>query len=250
MRMQLVRHATLLVEYGGKRLLVDPMFSPAGALPATPNTPNQRPNPLVDLPMDPRSLLDIDAIVVTHTHRDHLDDAAVAALPKHLPLFSQPEDEEKLRGFGFTRVQPVSTEAAWEGIVFHRTGGQHGTGEIGKAMGPVSGLVLQAEGEPTLYIAGDTVWCDEMEEALAAHQPDIVVVNAGGARFLTGGPITMTAEDIVQTCRKAPQARVVAVHMEAWNHCLLTRRELAEALAAAQLTHQVHIPADGEWLSF
>jgi L-ascorbate metabolism protein UlaG (beta-lactamase superfamily) len=250
MNMQLVRHATLKLHYNGQRILVDPMFSPAGALAAVPNTPNQRPNPLVNLPMDVRELLDIDALMVTHTHRDHLDDAAVAALPKHLPLFCQPEDEEKIRGFGFANVWPIDVRHTWEGITFHRTGGQHGTGEIGKAMGPVSGFVLKTDGEPTLYIAGDTIWCPEVEEVLAVHQPDVTVVNAGAARFLTGGPITMAAEDIAQTCRRAPGMQVVAVHMETWNHCMLTRKELREAMAEAELTEQVHIPDDGEWLSF
>jgi hypothetical protein len=45
-------------------------------------------------------------------------------------------------------------------------------------------------------------------------------------------------------CRAAPQAQVVAVHMEAINHCLLTRQELAEQAEAAGV--RVVIPEDGE----
>ncbi len=37
-----------------------------------------------------------------------------------------------------------------------RTSGRHGSGQIGEQMGAVSGFVLAAAGEPTLYIAGDT----------------------------------------------------------------------------------------------
>jgi hypothetical protein len=48
-----------------------------------------------------------------------------------------------------------------------RTGGRHGTGEIGEKMGPVSGYVLRGPGEPVVYIAGDTVWCPEVAAALA-----------------------------------------------------------------------------------
>ena len=59
-----------------------------------------------------------------------------------------------------------------------------------------------------------------MAAALAAHEPDVVVVNAGGARFTSGDPITMTADDVVAVAAAAPDARVVAVHMEAINHCL------------------------------
>jgi len=38
----------------------------------------------------------------------------------------------------------------------------------------------------------------------------------------------------------------VAVHMEAINHCLLTRDDLAFQLEAARV--RAAIPADGEWV--
>ena len=47
---------------------------------------------------------------------------------------------------------------AWHGIAVTRTPGQHGTGPEELAdMGQVSGFVLQAPGEPTLYWTGDTI---------------------------------------------------------------------------------------------
>ena len=71
-------------------------------------------------------------------------------------------------------------------------------------MAPVSGFVVRAEGSPVLYVAGDTIWCPEVEEALEVHRPDVVVVNAGAARLLEGDPITMTAGDVARVCRAAP----------------------------------------------
>jgi L-ascorbate metabolism protein UlaG (beta-lactamase superfamily) len=96
-----------------------------------------------------------------------------------------------------------------------------------------------------LYVAGDTIWCDEVAEALDAHAPDVVVVNAGAARFETGDPITMTADDVVAVARHAPQARVVAVHLEAINHCGLSRADLHQRLQAEGLTDRVTVPEDG-----
>ena len=75
-----------------------------------------------------------------------------------------------------------------------------------------------------------------------------MVLNAGAAQFLVGDPITMTADDVAAVCRAAPAARVVAAHMEALNHCRLTRAALREALEVAGLSAQVSIPADGERL--
>src|SRR3954452_22755405 len=109
-------------------------------------------------------------------------------------------------------------------------------------LGPVSGFVL--EGARRIYIAGDTVWGDEVEEALVRHRPHVTVVNAGGARFLEGRPITMDAADVIETARAHPDGELVAVHMEAINHCLLTRADLRRALDDAGVS--AWIPHDGE----
>jgi len=63
------------------------------------------------------------------------------------------------------------------------------------------------------------------------------------------GPITMTAEDVARVCRHAPEA-VVAVHVEAINHCLLGRVEPRSCLKREGLSEQTLIPADGERMCF
>jgi L-ascorbate metabolism protein UlaG (beta-lactamase superfamily) len=249
MRLRLIRHATLIVDYDGHTLLVDPMLDPAEARPAIESSPNARKNPLVELPMPVDEVLaGVEAILVTHTHSDHWDGTAADRLPKALPLFGQPEDEAKFRSQGFSNVCAVTPSTRWEGIEILRTAGQHGKGDLAKAMAPVSGFVLRAAGEPTVYIAGDTIWCDDVQKALHDHQPKVVVVNAGAAQFLEGAPITMSADDVIQTCQAARGAQVVAVHMEAINHCLLTRADLAFQLEAARVIGQAAIPQDGDWV--
>ncbi|RCX18504.1 L-ascorbate metabolism protein UlaG (beta-lactamase superfamily) [Fontibacillus phaseoli] len=209
MKITLIRHATLGLEYGGLTWLIDPMLAEPGAYPPFPNTPNDRRN----------------------------------------PLLCQPGDEEAIRGTGFTSVTAVRDTQEYHGITLTRTGGRHGTGEIGERMGRVSGFVFRAAGEPTLYIAGDTIWCEEVREALNLHRPEVAVVNAGGARFTTGEPITMDAGDIASVSRHAPDTRFIAVHMDAINHCLTTRENLRQYLAAEGLTGRVLVPEDGEWIS-
>ncbi|MGX4588192.1 MBL fold metallo-hydrolase [Paenibacillus chitinolyticus] len=248
MKIRLIRNATLWLEYGGRRILVDPMLSGAGANPPIPNTANDRRNPLVPLPVPAEDLLKPDLVLITHLHPDHWDAEAAGRLPKGTPVLCQPGDAELLAEQGFTDVSAVEEETSWHGLRIARTSGRHGTGDIGAAMGPVSGFVLRAEGEPAVYIAGDTIYCAEVAEALERHQPAVTVVNAGGAVFKAGDPITMTADDVVAVCRKAPQTRVIAVHMEAINHCLLTREALLARLEQEGLSERTDVPADGQWL--
>ena len=73
----------------------------------------------------------------------------------------------------------------------------------------------------------------------------VVVLNAGGARFTKGDPITMTAGDVVAVAAHAPSARVVAVHLEAINHCLESRAELHRRLRDEGLEGRVTVPEDG-----
>jgi L-ascorbate metabolism protein UlaG (beta-lactamase superfamily) len=241
--LRLVRHATLQLTAGGRRFLVDPMLGPAGGRPPVPGTPAQRRNPLTELPEDAASVVAwADAVLVTHLHADHLDDEAVALIRDRLPVFCQPCDVETLRSRGLAHATAVDNVASFEGVAIARTGGRHGTGAIGERMGDVSGFVLDG----SVYVAGDTIWCDEVAAALSSHSPAGVVVNAGGARFLEGDPITMTAADVLSVCELAPRATVVAVHLEAINHCVETRAELAAAVAG----RGVLIPMDGETIMF
>ena len=91
-----------------------------------------------------------------------------------------------------------------------------------------------------LYIAGDTIWCAEVEEAIAAHRPRVAVVNGSGARFLEGEPIVMAADDVREVVARVPT--VVVVHLEAINHCLETRADVRAAVP------QALVPEDGETL--
>src|SRR5262245_49087708 len=201
-RIRLIRHATCVIHYGGQTLLLDPMLSDPGAMPAIARTPNPRPNPLVPLPVPATELIaGLTATLVTHTHFDHWDTAARDGLSKGGTVFVQPPDTSKFVDARFTDVRTVDSTLSWNGMTIARPGGQHGRGENVQRMGPVAGYVLSRRGSPTVYIAGDTVWCPEVADAIRTHQPNVIVVNAGAAQFLEGGPITMDVEDVVTVCQ-------------------------------------------------
>ena len=222
--LKLIRHATLLLETSVGRILVDPMLRAAGTTPPVENTPNQKPNPLVELPVTIEDVVrDVDLCIVTHLHRDHFDDL----LPQDVPILTQPESADQLREAGYGLVGTQHPAIAM-------TRGRHGRDdETVAGLGPVSGWVVDG-----IYIAGDTVWCEDVERALAEHAPHTVVVNASGAHFLGGEPIVMDAGD-VRRVREATDARVVVVHLEAINHCV-EGRDVYRAIPG------VVVPDDGQ----
>lgn len=250
MKIQLIRHATLIISLNNKKILIDPMLSSKGSIAPIPNVPNQSFNPLVELPVNIDTIINCDAILVTHTHRDHFDDVAAKLLSKSIPVFCQPEDEIKMKSYGFTNISPIDNTHVWNDITFHRTKGQHGHDEIAIQMAPVSGYIISSSGEPSTYIAGDTVWCTEVEECIEMFNPEIVVCNCGDAQFSYGKPITMGEEDIHEICSKSPNIKVVAVHMNSWNHCRLSRKDLDYYIHKNNINNIVSIPKDGELLSF
>src|SRR4029078_576555 len=113
-------------------------------------------------------------------------------------------------------ARAVDDEVDWDGLRIVRTPGRHGTGRIRAPLPPVSGFVLGG-----LYIAGDTVWYEGVEATIERHQPRVAVVNAGGAAVAEGGLIIMGIAAVREVAARVPT--VVPVHLEALNHCYLTR---------------------------
>ena len=87
-------------------------------------------------------------------------------------------------------------------------------------------------------------------KALQRFKPDVVVLNTGDAHIDDYGPIIMGARDTLRTLQALPETTVVASHMEAINHCLLTRQELREYTQQSGIEEKVLIPEDGDTLTF
>lgn len=259
-QLQQIRNATVKVTYADTTFLIDPMLARKGSYPGFEGTyRSELRNPLVELPMPTQEILaGVDAVIVTHTHLDHWDDAAQQLVPKTLPLFVQNEsDATIIRQQGFADVRVLQDETAFGGVLLSNTGGQHGTdtmfadAQLAGFLGAAMGVVFQAPGQKTLYLVGDTIWRDEVDEALSRYSPEIIVVNAGYAR-LNGydGAIIMGKEDVLRAANALPDARIVATHMDAINHMGQSRDELKAFVIEKGIQDRVDIPEDGAEVSF
>jgi L-ascorbate metabolism protein UlaG (beta-lactamase superfamily) len=249
MKIQLIRNATMKITYGGHTILTDPMLSPKGAFRSFANIAK---NPTVELLFPVEDVVNgVEAAVVTHCHPDHFDKAAGAALPKRIAVFCQPGDEARFADEGFSSVTPIQRSHTWQGINITRTEGRHGSGKVLDMMGKVSGFVFQADGEPTVHWVGDSIWCEPVEQSIAEFKPDVIITHSGGAKLPDFDPIIMDAEQTLTTVHASGEAIVVAVHLEALDHCGVTRealRQLAEENGISP--NRLLIPEDGAVLSF
>ncbi|MFC7489063.1 MULTISPECIES: MBL fold metallo-hydrolase [unclassified Knoellia] len=137
MRLTHLGHACLLVETADERILIDP----GGFTPAF------------------EDLRDLSAVVVTHQHPDHLDQRRVPILMHHNPdarLLADPGSLEVLSGLGLEAE--VGGEATPVGAVTITPVGEvHALIHDDIPRIPNVGVVLRADGEPSLFHPGDSL---------------------------------------------------------------------------------------------
>ncbi|MGH8434759.1 MAG: MBL fold metallo-hydrolase [Pseudomonas sp.] len=256
MKITQLRNATLIVEFGDVRLLVDPMLAAQGQIPPLKwLTGNRRRNPLVELPDNASELLEqVTHCLITHCqkgHFDHLDRAGVRWLrERNIPVLCMAEDADYLRKLRLN-VQELAAQPLgpfFDGTI-RAIPCLHGEGFIGRLMAHGHGYFIQIPGEPSLYLAGDTLLTDQVRHCLSGLAPEVSVLPAGGARFDVGGPIIMGQADIL-TALRLNQGIVVANHLEALDHCPVTRGELLREAAQQGLGDRLRVPLDGQTLVF
>lgn len=248
MIIQQIRNATLKIQYDRVMFLIDPWLQDKGTgFSANAVRPEMQgiKCPMNDLPDTPENILQgVDYCLVTHLHFDHF---SPDYLPKDLKIVAQNENDAKsIRDMGFENVRSFDSEQIdIGGIAIRKTKAVHGENEATvKRMGEVCGYVFRAPGEKTLYIAADTVYCDEVEQTLEQFKPDVIVLNCCGATVPIGRLI-MDTEDVKKVCLMDPAATVIASHLGSVNHAFYTSEDVKDYIASEELS-QVLVPANGE----
>ena len=252
MKIRLIRNACIIVHSNGHRILVDPCLNPKGSLPPyTFFRKRPRLNPAIDLPSSAESdLSHITCGLITHCrygHFDHLDKKGIRLLAfKQVPTYCNSSDEPFLRRRHINAI-PLTLNRKNAFLTGHIIPfpTAHGYGIVGMLMRPGAGYFIELPGDKSLYISGDTVMTQTVRHVLNDLRPDISILNAGTATLDFGRPILMPINEQLDFIRMSP-GKVVAVHLDAFNHCTTTRDLLRGAILEEGLSTKVIIPQDGE----
>jgi N-acyl-phosphatidylethanolamine-hydrolysing phospholipase D len=237
-----IGHATVLVQMGGLNVLTDPIFSER-ASPVSFAGPRRALPPGLALAQLPR----IDAVVISHNHYDHLDEASVVALsqqPGGSPLFLVPLGNKAwFEAVGVPRVMELDW---WQ---THRLGGvdititpvQHWSGRsLTDRLKTLWGGWALVASDFSLFFAGDTGYSKDFADIgqrLAAPRGgfDIALIPVGAYEprwFMTEQHVNPA--EAVQMHRDLQARRSLGIH---WGTFELTDESLDEpprALAAAR----------------
>lgn len=149
-----IGHATVLIEMDGIRLLTDPLLRDrAGLL--------RRHGP----PPDPEWRRDIDAVLVSHTHYDHLDVPSLRLLGRSAALLVPEGAAERLRAEGFERIEELRPGQTSAGLAVEVTS-THARHSVSRILpGPTSDcLGFIVRGSHCIYFPGDTGLFPEMAD--------------------------------------------------------------------------------------
>jgi L-ascorbate metabolism protein UlaG (beta-lactamase superfamily) len=157
-------HASFRIDTpGGKRVYVDPWLG-------NPNCPEGEREPE-----------QVDLIVLTHGHDDHLGETVELAQRFGCPVLGLVE----LRGWLVGKGLPEDpTEAGNKGGTITFTDAKHSSSVFENGtpvyLGEPAGLVIEVENGTKLYFAGDTCVFGDMALIGRIYQPDVAVLPIGG----------------------------------------------------------------------
>lgn len=247
---------TALIEIGSLRFLNDPTFEPAGYQhPSGGGFLTKTAGPAISA----ESVGAVDVVLLSHDqHGDNLDPAGRASAALAGQTLTTPEGAQRLGGNarGLASWESVDVASA-DGLTIRVTAtpARHGTDEIAPSMaGHVTGWLLEWGGQQSgaLYISGDTVLFEGVEEVARRYRVGLAMLHCGAAQSPRLGSVnlTLSGAEAAQVARLLGDAPIIPIHYEGWAHFTEGRAEIEQAFAAAGLSERLRILPMGQPVAF
>jgi len=190
-----VGHATVLIELDGLRLLTDPVLRRRiGHL-------RRR------APLDLHAVRDVDGVLVSHVHYDHLDRRSLALLDRDVPLVVPRGARRLFRRFNHVTELAVGEELGIGAVKIRATFAEHRAARFGLGAVPALGFLIA--GSRTVYFAGDTDLFAGMSDISPALDLALLPVAGWGPRV---GPGHLDPPRAVEALRRLQPRTAVPIH--------------------------------------
>jgi L-ascorbate metabolism protein UlaG (beta-lactamase superfamily) len=187
-------HSTVLVELSGTRVLTDPLLRPRVAH-LTRRT----------APPGPATLEHLDAVLVSHVHRDHLDRPSLRRVPADVPVIGPPGTRRFVPGAREVHELARDESVELRGMTVRAT---HAVHQVRRTWRSVPAIGFLLEGERRVYFAGDT---DRFEEMSALGPLDVALLPVWGWGP-TLGPGHLDARGAAETLALLRPRRAIPIH--------------------------------------
>jgi L-ascorbate metabolism protein UlaG (beta-lactamase superfamily) len=253
-----IGNATVLLRVAGFTILTDPTFIHkheqtwlGGGLHTTRLT-----DPAIEL----ADLPPLDLVLLSHFHGDHFDQVAERDLDRALPIVTTPQSANDLEERGFTNCisldvwESLSVEKGPARLRITATPARHGPPLVDFVLPDVMGSVLDVTtadgGASRIYITGDTLVIDELQE-IPQRFPDIdiALLHLGGTRVL-GILVSMDAKQGVEAMLIVDPALAIPIHYNDYDVFTSPLSDFQEEVRAAGLEDRVHYLSHGETYTF
>ena len=225
---------TALIEYAGLRIVTDPTFDAPQSYPEPGETTLVK---TAGPAIERTDLGPIDLVLLSHhEHKDNLDWEGLELLATGITTLSTPRAASDLFG---GRVVGLDSWESYEigDVTITAVPALHGPPGSEPLVGPVIGFVLEAPGEPVLYVSGDNASLPLVEQISDRFDGvDIAVLFAGAARVPgIDAALTLTSTDAAAAAALLRAPVVVGLHTDDWEHFSENRAQLEAAFAGTDV---------------
>jgi L-ascorbate metabolism protein UlaG (beta-lactamase superfamily) len=240
-------HSTIIVELDGKRILFDPVFKNAGPFPGIVRRYDESPLKREELP-------EIDIVIITHDHYDHLETATIKSLAaKEIEFIVPLGVGARLEGWGVPKDH--ITELGWHqdktygSIKITALPGIHYSGRSNKDRNKTLWASFAIKGEDkNLFISGDTGYGKHLKDIGEKYGPfDLAFVEIDG--WNKGWPLThLFPDEAIQLCKDIDTKLMFPIHWATFDLALHPWNKSIEmvAIKAAENNIELITPILGE----